>query len=150
MVQIATPNAATAIEARIAAFVQRSYSGADGTGIGTTLTASGNNEKKRTSMGTTGVVITETNATAGLTGGTKTPDSDAFAQTAMWLLAAIPTGGTPPDTTYDFEPDISGGASPLIMATNEGFTLQWQTAIPATTAGFVVYYEIAWAEVTTY
>lgn len=146
ILQTGAPTAA--IEHRIGAYVARSYTVADGTGIGTTLTLSGNNAKKRTSMGTTGVVITETNAAGGMTAGTKTLDVDPFAIFELWVLAALSTTAVQ-DSLYELDNASIGESHPLVLAQNEGICFQVLANLAALT-GVVYNYEIGWAEVASF
>lgn len=146
ILQIGNPTAV--IEHRIGAFVARSYTVADGTGIGATLTLTGNNAKKRSSMSTTGCVITETSAAGGLTGGTKTLDADPFALMTAWILAAIPTAGVN-ESVYEWDPSSADGVHPFVFAQNEGFVLQVLANLAAAT-GVAIFYEIAWAEAASF
>lgn len=146
ILQTGVPTAA--IEHRVGIFVARGYSAADGTGIGATLTLSGNNAKKRTSMSTTGVVITETSAAGGLTGGTKTLDVDPMGLATLWVLAAVSTTA-PNESIYEWEASMGDGAHPLTLAQNEGICFQLLGALGAA-SGVVYMYEIAWAESSTF
>jgi hypothetical protein len=147
LLQIAAPTAA--IEHRIGAFVARAYTAADGTGVGATVNFGGNNTKKRTSMAAPTAVLTETNVAAGLTGGTKTLDADAFALAALWVLAAVPTTGPPPEHVYEWEPAVSDGIHPVTLAQNEGILLQ-NIAVLGAATGVALYYEIGWAELPAF
>lgn len=146
LVQLSNPTAA--IEVRISATIARGYTVSDSTN-GTALTLTGNNTKKRTSMATCGLEIRETAAAAGATGGTKTADNDPFMLMSLWELATLPTGVPAPEAVRDYEPNIDDGDHPYIFAQNEGFVIKNDVVLGAAAAG-ILYYEIGWAEVTTY
>ena len=122
--------------------VARSWT-ADGSG-GAAATISGNNQKQRTSMGTTLLGAARASSTAALTAGTKTLDTQAVGQ----YSAAIGTG-----TSVQWMPQFDlfhadpGGESPLILAQNEGFVIR--ATVPATgTWQFGA--TVCWTEVAAY
>ncbi len=114
---------------------------------GTAITLTGNNMKKRTSMGTTLVTdIRKSAVAAGLTVGTRTLDAEPILE--MGTNATITT---PNDTLYAAELDMSNaGDHPEVLAQNEGFIVRGPTIVfgAAGTANLQV--EVAWAEVTAY
>jgi hypothetical protein len=122
--------------------VARSWS-ADGSG-GTAATITGNNNKLRTSMGTTLAGAIRISSTAALTAGTKTLDSQGFGAT---LSGATATAGAQifgPDDIFNAE---HSNHHPLILAQNEGFIVR--ATVPATgtwTAGLT----LRWVELTSY
>ncbi len=124
----------------------RSFTASDS--VGTAVTLTGNNMKKRTSMGTTLVTdIRKAAVAAGLTAGTRTLDADAIIQ--------LPTNQsitTPNPNLYvaELEPGVSDGNHPLVLAQNEGFIVRGPTVVfgAAGTANLVV--DVSWAEVASY
>jgi hypothetical protein len=127
-------------------FIVRSFSVSDSAGTAITLT--GNNMKKRTSMGTTLVTdIRKSALAAGLTAGTRTLDADAIMQMPTEQL--ITTPGT---TVYSQELDVGvgDGNHPYVFAQNEGIIVRGPTVVfgAAGTANLVV--DMSWAEVTAY
>jgi hypothetical protein len=133
------------------AFVARSWS-ADGSG-GTALTMTGNNQKLRTSMGSSLVGSIRAATTAALGAGTKTLDTQSFGQcnthTSAGEGAATPIIGNlhlpPIDDLYN--PDIADGEHPLVLAANEGFAVK--ATVPGTGV-WVMGLTVRWAEVTAY
>jgi len=146
LLQTTAPTAA--IEVRLSATAARSYSASDATNS-TALTLTGNNAKKRSTMGTSGVEIRETTVAAGATGGTKTLDADKFATLAMWETAVVPTAGPVPDALYEYKPSLGDGGHPFVFANNEGFIVMNDAVLGAAAAG-ILYYEIDWAEVAAF
>lgn len=124
------------------AFFARSFTASDSAGTAATLT--GNNNKLRTSMGTTLVTDIRMSATAALTAGTRTLDTQSFGAYSQAF-------GTATSVQYAtnvllFGADIAAGM-PLVMAQNEGFVVQ--ATVPATgTWQFAMSFD--WAEVTSY
>lgn len=139
-------SAATAtIFPRFQVFVARSFSTSDSAGTAVTLT--GNNLKKRTSMGTTLVTdIRFATVAAGLTAGTRTLDANPIME-----LAVNSTITTPNPTFYSRELDFTNtGDMPLVLQQNEGFIVRGPTTIfgAAGTADLTV--DVSWAEVGSY
>jgi hypothetical protein len=123
------------------AMVARAWS-VDGSG-GTAATLSGNNNKLRTSMGTTGFGAIRIAGTAALSAGTKTLDTQGFGA-AMGGLTATAGASMP---AFDLFNPESESEFPLVLATNEGVIVR--TTVPATgtwTAGIT----LKWAELTSY
>lgn len=126
-IRLSVAASTTAFAAGVASFNlyhARSYT-VNATG-GTAATVTGNNQKRRTSMATTGVADIRVTTTTALTSGT-------------WVLDAQPTGSIiAPVTataglsiiqpTYLFDPRIS--EYPLVCDQNEGFVIQG--TVPAT------------------
>ena len=123
------------------AVIARSWS-ADGSG-GTTLTPSVNNQKLRTSMGTSLVGAVRIASTGALTVGTKTLDGrgcGAF----VGGLPATAGAGLQQANLLDNE---TTNEHPIVLATNEGIVVR--ATVPATgtwTAGITV----KWIEVASY
>jgi hypothetical protein len=143
----ATAAAQVAIELAVA----RSWTAA-GTG-GTAATLTGNNQKTRTSMGTTLLGEARMASTAALGAGTKTLDSQGIGN----ALLGIGTGAitvthnlTLLDKIDLLEIDADTSQHPLILAQNEGVVVRnGATAWPASmTWGLGV--TVVWAEVSSF
>lgn len=127
-------------------FVARGFSASDSAGTAVTLT--GNNMKKRTSMGTSLVTdIRYSAVAAGLTAGTRTLDAQP--------ILTMPTQQvitTPNPTLYiqDLDVGVGDGNHPIILAQNEGLIVSGPSVIfgAAGTANLVV--DLSWAEVSSY
>jgi hypothetical protein len=137
------------------AFVGRSFSASHTGGTGATMT--GNNQKKRTSMGTS---LIATNGdiriatTAALGGGTVTLDAQPFSQSIRKGNRANPAAGTeetiqPSADGLNFNSDVSIGEHPIVLAQNEGVVVRNRTVWPAAGTGQLLV-EIIWAEVSAY
>lgn len=128
----------------------RGWTGA-GTG-GTALTLTGNNQKMRTSMGTSLVGEIRVVTTAALTAGTKTLDAHEIGRVTTHSSAGVgsatPIIGSIYLPIYDlFEHDAAGGGHPLVFAQNEGFVIR--ATVPATgvwNIGFM----IKWGELSAF
>lgn len=141
-----TAAATATIFPRFQVLIVRSFTAAD-TG-GTALTITGNSFKKRTNMATTLVAeIRVSAAAAGVTPGTRTPDSDPIVD-----MSTQQTITTPNNFLYTAETDIGAadGSCPIILAQNEGFIVRGPTTVfgAAGTADLVV--DCSWAEVNAY
>lgn len=122
--------------------IARSWT-ADGSG-GSAATITGNNQKQRTSMGTTLLGSARIASTAALTAGTKTLDTQGVGQYSAAFGTATSTQWIPQLDLYHADP---GGESPLILAQNEGFVVR--ASVPATgTWQFGV--TVCWTELTAY
>jgi hypothetical protein len=127
---------------RIYVTAARSFSAA-GTG-GTAATITGNNQKVRTSMGTTLLGEARCASTAALTAGTKTLDSQAFGQISLSIGTAVSTQWIGPTILFGEDP---GPEHPLVLAQNEGFAIR--AVVPGTgTWQFGI--SVTWAEVAAY
>jgi hypothetical protein len=127
---------------KIDMMVARSWT-ADGSG-GTAATITGNNQKQRTSMGSTLLGASRIASTAALTAGTKTLDAQAVGQYSAAFGTATSTQWVPTFDLFHIDP---GGESPLVLAQNEGFVVR--ATVPATgTWQFGV--TVCWTEVTAY
>jgi len=127
-------------------FLARSFTVSDS--AGTALTATGNNLKKRTSMGSTLVTDARFSAlAAGLTAGTRTLDANPILE-----LNTQQTITTPNANLYVTEMDIGAGDGnhPIVFAQNEGLIVRGPTVVfgAAGTANLTV--EMSWAEVSSY
>lgn len=135
---------ATKMEGMIA----RAWS-ADGSG-GAAATLTGNNNKLRSSMGTTLFGAIRASTTAALTAGTKTLDSQGVGAVCSSTTA---TAGTPllPEGRI-FNSDAGADKHPIILASNGGSTSEGviiRATVPATgtwTGGV----SMRWAELTAY
>lgn len=140
-----TAAATATIFPRYQVFVARAFTVSDSAGTAITLT--GNNMKKRTSMGSTLVTdIRKSAVAAGLTAGTRTLDAEPILE-----LVTNSTITTPNDTRYETNLDFTNsGDHPLVFAQNEGFIVRGPTTVfgAAGTADLVV--DVAWAEVSSY
>jgi hypothetical protein len=133
------------------AVVARGWSAA-GTG-GTAATITGNNQKTRTSMGTTLLGEARCATTAALGAGTKTLDTQGVGNTVLGIGTGAITAAinmTLIDRVDLVEIDADLSVHPIVLAQNEGFVIKnGATAWPATmTWGLGV--TIVWAEVAAY
>lgn len=134
----------------IKSIIARAWS-ADGSG-GTAATLSGNNQKMRSSMGTSLMGALRIASTAALGGGTKTLDSNDIGQIVTHSSAGV--GGATPIIgsiflpIYDlFEQDIADGEHPIVLVASEGFVARG--TVPATgvwNIGFM----LKWAELAAF
>lgn len=113
----------------IAAFIARTFTVID-TSLGTVLTTSGNNQKRRTSHAASANVAAQVgiSATAAQVAGTRTLDANAFAT----FTTAVPnTAGSVlvPQPGYLIDP-TEAGKYPQVLAVNEGIIIQ--ATVPAT------------------
>lgn len=131
--------------------IARSWSAA-GTG-GTAATITGNNQKTRTSMGTTLLGEARCATTAALGAGTKTLDSQAVGN----VYLGIGTGAITASHRLQLiekidmvEIDADNSIHPIVLAQNEGFVIKnGATAFPLSmTWGMSV--TVVWAEVSAY
>jgi len=141
-----TTAATATIMPSFSAFVARGFSVSDSAGTAVTLT--GNNMKKRTSMGTSLVTDIRYSAlAAGLTAGTRTLDAQP-----ILVMPTQQTITTPNATLYQVELDVGvgDGNHPIVLAQNEGIIIQGPSVVfgAAGTANLVV--DMSWAEVTAY
>jgi len=130
-------------------FFARGFTVSPTTHIGTTATLSGGNAKLRTSMGTSlmgGIWIQDTTA-GGMTGQTLGNDTDALATIGGASGTVIGTQffGTNPASLWDDGVD----EHPIVLAQNEGLTIQAPLAGPAT-GTFQVVVSVDWQEVNEF
>jgi hypothetical protein len=143
----ATAAALVSLEAVIA----RSFSVA-GTG-GAVATITGNNQKTRTSMGTTLLGEARIATTAALTAGTKTLDSQGIGNTVI----GIGTGALTVSPVFTLVPkidlleiDADNTVHPIVLAQNEGFVIKsGANAFPAAMT-WMLGITVVWAEVAAY
>jgi hypothetical protein len=143
-IRLSVANAGTAFTAGFGlfnAFVARAFT-ANSSG-GATGVLTGNNGKLRTTMGVTGVSDIRIATTAALTAGTWVLDTDPFAS----ALCGVPaTAGTPILNVNDLFLHV-GVQYPLVLAANEGFTIQ--ATVPATgTWSFSA--QVEWEELASF
>jgi hypothetical protein len=123
--------------------IARGYT-ANGTG-GTAATLTGNNNKLRTSMGSSLVGDLRTASAAALGAGTKTYDSQAVGLFTFGVPATANINLLP--SVLDLYNEVNQGDQPIVLAQNEGLGLR--ATVPATGVWqFSV--EIEWSEVNTY
>lgn len=131
------------------AAIARSWS-ADGSG-GTAATMTGNNQKLRTSMGTSLVGTIRMATTAALGAGTKTLDAQDIAAMATGIGTGAITAGSNLKI-FDQQNLLNIDAitdHPIILAQNEGFTIRVGNAGPATMTWHLAA-ACQWAEVATF
>lgn len=140
-----TAAATATIWPRYQVFIARSFTASDS--VGTALTISGNNMKKRTNMGTT--LLTDARfsaAAAGLTVGTRTLDTQPIME-----MTSNSTITTPNAIAYSKALDMTDGTDmPFVFAQNEGWIVRGPTTVfgAAGTADLTV--DASWAEVSSF
>jgi hypothetical protein len=145
VVSVQTVGAPTAGVGRLGLFVARAFSASySANGVGATLT--GNNAKKKTAFGTTGVtqIYTLDTNVNGITGATRTLDSQAAG------LATFPIPATANFavlTNYVIYDGTAPGTWPVVLATNEGLVLQNLIAWVGASSTWVVTVTVDWDEV---
>jgi len=131
---------------RYQAFFARSFTASDS--VGTQITTTGSNMKKRTSHGTSLVTdIRKSAVAAGLTAGTRTLDSDPFVELAhVHTITNINSAVS----EKQLDTDAGDGVHPFVLSQNEGIIVRGPTTVfgAAGTADLLV--EMAWAEVAAY
>ena len=124
-------------------FVTRAYTASETTNI-TSVLPTANSNKTRVNMGTTLVTqLAMSSAAAGISGGTKTNDAQAFARAIFTNVIGLGTG-----TLYQviYENDVNA-QHPLVLSANEG--LVFTSPVGVASGAVVVGITIAWAEVVT-
>jgi hypothetical protein len=124
-----------------ALYAARSFSGADSGGTAATLT--GNNNKMRTSLATSGVSNVNIGSTGALTAGTRTLDAQPLSQINFWVAGV----GTQLATTEMMTYDIND--YPLVLANQEGFVILNQVLMGASGVGTLVV-NVEWFEANSY
>lgn len=158
---IATVAATTAGQAEREIIIARSFTASD-TG-GTAVTLTGNNQKLRTSFGTS--LVTDMRFGTTITAGTRTLDANPIASAVAWLplnmtgvdigcSGASPTGAVWSCVSSSGYIDLLNTSNnqdyPLILAQNEGFIVRvGKDAMPAG-ATQQTYVTAAWCEVNSY
>lgn len=129
-------------------FIARSFTTAHTTNA-TALTITGNNMKKRTSMGTTlvGSITNSTNVAAGMTGQVATLDTSPFME-----LGTVQTITTPNTTLWSTERDfgVADGAHPPVLAQNEGIIIVGPSIVSGAAGTQQLGIEFSWAEVSVF
>jgi hypothetical protein len=143
--------AATLTDFGFEAVVARSFTVSASGGTAATLT--GNAFKTRTAQGTTLVADARISSTAALTAGTQTLDGNAFAGSLGVPQRVNPAAATEEVISQSpellWQPNISNGETPIILAQNEGIVLRNRTVWPAAGTGIVTV-TARWAEVAAY
>lgn len=143
--------AATLTDFGFDAFVARAFSVAASGGTAAVLT--GNSFKTRTSQGTTLLADARIATTTALTAGTQTLDGNAFAGSLGVPQRVNPVAGTEEVISQSpeliWQPNISNGEGPLILAASEGLVIRNRTVWPAAGTGIVTV-SVRWAEVSAY
>ena len=122
--------------------VARNWTASDSGGTAIALT--GNNGKHRTALGTPTSVDCRIATTAALTAGTRTLDANTLSQIGSWSANALASLAAMDNLLKHDASDY-----PLVLAQNEGFIIQNQTAFGA--AGVCrAYVNMEFAEVTSY
>lgn len=135
----------TAGSALFEAFVLRGYTVADTGGGSLTLGTAVTTGKLRTSQAISGVTDFRISATATLTAGTQTVDTNPFASTIIAIPATTVSYAILPADYVLWE--AKPGEHPLVLAANEGAVLR--ATVPATgTWSFSV--KVLWDEVASY
>lgn len=123
--------------------VARSFSASDSGGTAIALTAA--NCKHRTSLAALTNIDCRISATAALTAGTKTLDTNHLSQNGAWSGVAGAGLAVAPNNLLSHDT----GDYPLVLATNEGFNIMSLSAMGA--AGVIrVYVNMELAEATAY
>lgn len=129
------------------AVAARAFTASDS--AGTQIVLTGNNNKMKTSQGTSLVTDARIAAATLLTAGTRTLDANPFAVSngydADTNAAADTAYVVPKDPELLWEPWLSVGRMPLVLVQNEGFVVRNTVAFPAAGA-FRLSVEVAWAE----
>jgi len=118
----------------------------DGSG-GSAATLTDNNQKMRTSMGTSLMGSIRVSTTSALGAGTKTLDAQPIARVVMSLNNVANTQYLPPATVGFGNLEDGGNPTPIVLVQNEGIVVRatvpatgtWQTGIT-----------LSWAEVASY
>ncbi len=141
----------SAVTFNLAAFVARSFSVADSSGTAVTLT--GNNQKLRTSMGTSLFGDMRIASTAGLSAGTRTLDANPIGTVQGFAASGSGNVGsqffTGPPTPAPLYVRDNDDQHPVVLAQNEGIIIQNPLAGPAT-GTFTIVVTMEWGEVAAY
>lgn len=144
--QVAAPTAA--IEDRFNLKVARAFTVAETTN-GTDISPAAAMQKNRTTMSNGVLTLHESAVAAGITGGTKTLDTNPIATGSLWVLAALPTGEGRMIDIFDYAPRVQDGEHPVVLAAEEGVQIANENAFGAT-SGIILQLETLWAEATRY
>ncbi len=146
---VVTAAITTSVPYDLALFICRSFTASDSAGTAITLT--GNNQKRRTSMGTSLVTDMRINSTlaAGLTAGTRTQDSQAAGRVIGASGTSVGTQFFGANPLPLYRCDLMSGSHPIVLAQNEGIEVVSPLAGPATgTLEIVV--KLNWMEVAAF
>lgn len=142
-------------EIGVDAIIARSWSAADS--AGTALTLGGNNQKMRTSMGST-LFTTAAEMRIGaatiVTAGTRTLDANPIIGGSGVTHDLNVAGGTnqliaTPSIGFDFFAEPADGEHPIVLAQNEGIVIRNTVVFPA--AGVArLWIQMVWTEVAAY
>jgi hypothetical protein len=125
---------------------------------GTTISLTGDNNKMRTSQGSSLFTDMRVASTAALTVGTRTLDSQAVGIAAVWAnLTTSPTATGTASTTahnriidkYDLFNTTANFNYPIVLAQNEGIVVDMQNAQPSGSS-LSTFIEVQWAEVNAF
>lgn len=142
---IATTGFTAAQELSFGLMVARAFTASD-TG-GTAIALTGSNTKHRTSLGALTSVDCRIATTGALTAGTKTLDTNHFANIGTYAAATTAGNILVPATDNLFRAEA--GTYPIVLAQNEGFNIMNLVAMGAAGVGvLLVNFEIA--EATSY
>lgn len=147
----ATIAATAAAHIRRELIIVRGFTVSDTAQTTINLTGNVNTNKARTSMGTSLMTDMRVMGGSGITAGTGTADTNAFAAVA----GAMGTGALTTTPNFTLIPytellkDDGGSSHPIVLATNEGARWLNNPAGPAT-ASLISTFHMGWAEVTAY
>lgn len=122
--------------------IARSFTVADSGG--TALTPTANNQKLRTSMGTSLVNDIRVASTATLTAGTRTLDAQPIGSLTSSVTATAGTPLWPPEHLYEAGENDN---MPIILAQNEGIVIR--ATVPAT-GTWTASFDMSWVELVAY
>lgn len=128
---------------RMEAVIARAWT-ADGSG-GTAATITGNNNKLRTSMGTTLFGAIRAASTAALTAGTKTLDTQGIGSIISATTATAGDQVLPNEELFSATSHVDN--HPIVLAQNEGVVIRATVPATGTWTGGV---SMRWAELTAY
>lgn len=132
----------TAGSAQFNMFVARSFTVSDSGG--SSILATGNGNKLRTSMGTTLLTDLRISATGTLTAGTRTLDVNPIGSISVPISATTSAQFVPVKSTL-FDQRVA--EYPLVLAQNEGFVIQ--ATVPATGVWFFGV-QLTWEELASF
>lgn len=143
-----TGNHTANLNTKAQVFAARAFTTADSGGTAITLT--GNNAKKRTSMGTSLMGdMRFASTSAGLTVGTRTLDSNPIFEMPIYIITTATVATVMPTFRKDLDIDVSDGTHPYVFASSEGLVVKMSNNFGAAgTADLGI--DLSWAEVTAY
>lgn len=122
--------------------IARNFTASDS--AGTALTPTANNQKLRTSMGTSLVTDIRVSSTATLTAGTRTLDAQPIGSLTSSVTATAGTPLWPPEHLYE---SAENDNMPIILAQNEGIVIR--ATVPAT-GTWTASFDMSWVELAAY